>query len=200
MISIARPPALTKLPLGRIGLAAVLLAAITVAAPLAAQEMKPMPAPASEMGMMSADAPVIPAVTGYSEGRTILFIHTEASDPGIADLLTGMMGSPVLTVPSLAGLPADALGRVFVFTNGMKPDGPAGPLGFQPDVFDNPPGSPDYTPLRAIVLVSWTEGAMLRILKSSAEVLQAIEAGDATVERPGIVVNMPMLTWPAGRR
>ena len=228
MSAIARSMALAKLQLGRIGLAAVVLAAITVAAPLSAQERQQTPAPemmqqmmqemltqmmrqimqemmpgataTAEGAMMSAGAPVIPAVTGYSEGRTILFIHTAASDPGIADLLTDMMGSIVLTVPSLAEMPADAVGSVFVFTNGLKPDGPAGPLGFQPDVFDNPPGSPDYTPLRAIVLVSWAEGAAHRVLKSSAAVLKAIEAGEASLERPGIVVNMPMLTWPVGRR
>ena len=110
-------------------------------------------------------------------------------------MLTDMMGSPVLVVPSLADLPADAVGRVFVFTNGMKPDGPAGPLGFQPDVFDKPPG-----PLRAIVLVSWTEGATPRTLKSSAELQQALTAGEVTVEEPGVVVNMPMLTWPGSHR
>ena len=143
---------------------------------------------------------MIPAVTGYSEGRNILFLHTEASDPDIAKLLSDMMGSLVLVVPSLVNMPIGDLGRVHVFTNGMPPDGPAGPLGFQPDVFENPPGSPDYTPLRTIVLVTWTEGATPRLLKSGAEVQQAFVAGDVTVEQPGVVVNMPMLTWPVGRR
>ena len=37
-----------------------------------------------------------PPITGYAEGQKISFIHTEASDPQIADLLTKMKDSPVL--------------------------------------------------------------------------------------------------------
>jgi len=48
----------------------------------------------------SAFAP-ISSVTGYSNGQETLFIHTEASDPKIAKILTDMMGgSPVLVVPA----------------------------------------------------------------------------------------------------
>ena len=69
-----------------------------------AKGMKPM---AGMGGMkMPADAPVVPAVTGHGEGREILFIHTETSDPKIAKILTDMMGgSPVLVVPALAKAP-----------------------------------------------------------------------------------------------
>ena len=38
---------------------------------------------------MPKNAPTVPAVTGYSEGQEILFMHTEASDPKIAKILTG---------------------------------------------------------------------------------------------------------------
>ncbi|MEE8171954.1 MAG: hypothetical protein V3T62_03400, partial [Alphaproteobacteria bacterium] len=103
--------------------------------------------------MAPADAPVIPPVTGYSEGERILFLHTEASDQEITQLLTDMMGSPVVYVPSLSQAPAEMLATVFVFTNGVKPDGAMGPFEFQPDVFDFPPHQPGYRPLRKIVLV-----------------------------------------------
>jgi hypothetical protein len=33
----------------------------------------------------------------------VFFIHTEASDPDVASLLTEMMGPQVMIVPSLAG-------------------------------------------------------------------------------------------------
>src|SRR5260370_27893525 len=93
-----------------------------------------------------------PLVEGFSEGQSIRFIHTEASDASVADMLTRMMGSPVLLVAELAQAPSSTLANVYVFTNGVS--GP-GPLGFQADVFDNPPGTSGYRPLRALVQVTW---------------------------------------------
>ncbi len=139
----------------------------------------------------------VPPVKAYTEGREIRFIHTEASDPKVAELLTGMMKSPVLVVPSLARAPEEMLAAVYVFKNGIKGKGP---FGFQPDVFDRPPGRDGYSPLRALNLVTWKNPQVARELKSAAEVKDAEARGEATIERPGVVVNMPMLTWPGGRR
>ena len=70
-----------------IALPAVLLITLIVASPILAQSvmgtmdtlegMEPM----KEMGgmKMPSNAPTVPAVTGYSEGQEILFIHTETS-------------------------------------------------------------------------------------------------------------------------
>ena len=164
-----------------------------------AKGMKPM---AGMGGMkMPADAPVVPAVTGYSEGREILFIHTETSDPKIAKILTDMMGgSPVLVVPALAKAPPDLLARVYIFTNGKTGDGPTGPLGGQADIFEHPPGDAGYRPLRAVTLVTWKDVMAARVLKSIAELRRVIDAGAVSVEEPGVVVNMPFLTWPGGSR
>lgn len=150
--------------------------------------------------MAPADAPTVPPVTGYSEGERILFLHTEVSDQKIAQILTDMMGSPVLFVPSLADAPAAMLATVFVFANGIKPDGAMGPLEFQPDVFDFPPDQPGYRPLRSIVLVRWNDSAAPRILTSAEEVARASAEGQISLEETNIVVNMPLLTWPGGRR
>jgi hypothetical protein len=139
----------------------------------------------------------VPPVTAYSEGIEIKFIHTEASDPKVAELLTDMMRSPVLTVASLANAPESMLANVFVFKNGVRG---AGPFGFQPDVFDHPAGTEGYRPLRSVVLVSWKNEGASRKLKSAAEVKAAIDIGEVTTETPGVVVNMPLLTWPGGRR
>ena len=148
-----------------------------------------------------ANAPVVPAVTGFSEGKRVLFIHTETSDPKIAKLLTDMMGgSPVLLVPSLAKVSKGLHAHVYVFANGLKPKGPRGPLGYQPDVFPNPPGSAGYSPLRSVVLVTWKDAASARMLKTAAEVESAIKKGELATKEPGIVVNMPFLTWPGGKR
>ena len=139
----------------------------------------------------------VPPVKAYTEGKEIKFIHTEASDPKVAELLTEMMGSPVLVVPSLAQTPKEILADVYVFKNGVKGDGP---FGFQPDVFDNPPGMDGYRPLRSVNIVTWKNEKAARELKSATEIKAAEQAGEITIEKPGIVVNMPLLTWPGGRR
>ncbi len=181
------------------GIVAVLVIALAAVSPVWGQtNMKPM----KPMGSMMTpeDAPVVPPVTGYADGQKILFLHTETSDPKIAKILTDMMGSPVLVVPSLARAPKEMLAPVYVFTNGVSGDGPLGPLGFQPDVFDNPPGHSGYSPLRTIVLVTWKDGSSAQTLTSAAEVQKAIGNGEVTTEEPGVVVNMPLLTWPSGQR
>lgn len=140
---------------------------------------------------------VVPPVDGFTEGERIRFIHTEASDPQVAALLTRMKGSPVIVVPELAKVPRELLTNVYVFKNGVKGNGP---FEFQADVFDNPPGTKGYSPLRALNLVSWKNEAAVRELRSAAQVKRAIEAAELVVEQPGVVVNMPLLTWPGGSR
>ena len=189
---------------GTDGFYAALLIALVIALPVVGQGMKDSMKPMGgmkPMGAMMADAPMVPPVMGYSEGQTILFLHTETSDPEIAKILTEMMGgSPVLVVPSLAKAPTDMLARVYVFTNGMRGDGPMGPLGGQADIFEHPPGDPAYSPLRTVILVTWKNEASARVLKSAAEVEDALVSAEITIEEPGVVVNMPMVTWPGGQR
>jgi hypothetical protein len=139
----------------------------------------------------------LPVGKAYAEGKTIYFTHTEASDPEIAAKLTNMMKSPVLLVPSLAETPDNALANVFVFSNGIKGKGP---LGFQGDVFDNPPGSAGYTPLRRLNVVTWGDPTQARELKSSEQVLAAQKSGELTIAQPGVVINMPFVVWDGGKR
>ena len=111
----------------------------------------PAPTPTAVMKMeetggmaMDIKAPAaVPAGKAYAEGEEIYFMHTEVSDEGVAKILSDMMNSPVLVVPSLAKASDDMLANVYVFTNGVKG---MGPLGFQPDVFDNPPGTEGISP------------------------------------------------------
>ena len=140
---------------------------------------------------------LLPAGMAYAEGKEIYFIHTEASDPDIANLLTGMMSSPVLHVPALAQVPDEVLANVYVFDNG--PEG-MGPLGFQADVFDNPPGTDGYSPLRRLSVVSWADPTNARMLTSVTEILAAQEAGEVTIAQPGVVINMPFVVWDGGKR
>lgn len=170
--------------------------------PFAAQSM-PMDS-GGDMPMMSgmeiSDIPRVPPVAGYAEGVRIFFIHTEVSDPRIGTVMSDMMGSPVPVVPSLAAATDEMLGKLWAFTNGVQPEGPRGPLDFQPDIFDRPPGSGNYSPLRMLYLVSWSADAEPRLLTSAAEIESALAAGEVSQERTGIVVNAPFLTWPGGQR
>jgi hypothetical protein len=139
----------------------------------------------------------MPVGMAFADGQEIYFMHTEVSDGEIAALLTKMMDSPVLEVPSLARVPAETLADVYVFGNGLEG---MGPLGFQADVFSDPPGSPGYSPLRRLNLVTWKDPATSRLLKSEDEVLAAQSAGELKIEQPGVVINMPFVTWDGGKR
>lgn len=139
----------------------------------------------------------LPAGKAWAEGKEIYFVHTEASDPGVAETLTNMMDSPVMHVPALSSVPDEALANVYVFTNGVEG---SGPFGFQADVFDNPPGTDGYTPLRRLNVVTWVEGVAPRELISVEDVLSAEAAEELTIEQPGVVINMPFVVWDGGQR
>lgn len=100
-------------------------------------------------------------------------------------------------MPSLANVPDELLANVYVFTNGIAG---SGPFGFQADVFDNPPGTDGYTPLRRLNVITWTDETKARELKSVSEVLDAETAGELTIEQPGVVINMPFVIWDGGKR
>lgn len=142
----------------------------------------------------------IPPVHGYYAGEEILFLRTETSDAGVADMLGPILDSPVVLVPALADTPESALDPVYVFANGVQADGPSGPFGFQLDVFTSAPGDAGYTPLRTLHVVTWADADGAPVLRSAQEVEAAITEGRLAVERPGVVMNMPFLTWPGGER
>lgn len=150
-----------------------------------------------QMPGMGATGNLTPPVKGFAKGQEVRFIHTEASDPQVAEMLTRMTGPKVLLVPSLREIPDRLLATVFVFRNGIKGEGP---MGFQPDVFDTVPGELQYTPLRRLVFVTWKEERRARVLRSAVEIRQAAQQGAVQLTTPGIVVNMPILTWPGGQR
>lgn len=149
---------------------------------------------ASGEGMPMAE---LPAGMAYADGKEIYFVHTEASDADIAELLTNMMNSPVLLVEELAGVPDSALAEVYVFDNGLEG---SGPLGFQADVFNNPPGTAGYSPLRRLNVVTWTAPDQARLLKSEEEIMGALAADQVSIAQPGIVINMPFVVWDGGQR
>lgn len=182
------------------GISTALIIGFVASSAASAQGMSDKMMPNSSM-MMGVKGPKLPAVQGYLEGQLILFVHTESSDPKIAKILTDMMGgSPVLVVPALANAPKELLAPVYVFTNGRKGDGPMGPLGGQPDIFVHGPGTPGYSPLREVSLVTWNVEGSAHVLKSFSELKKVIDNGAVKVNKSGVIVNMPFLTWPGGKR
>ena len=139
----------------------------------------------------------VPVDKGYAEGKEIYFTHTEASNSELAEKMAAGMKSPVLYVPMLAHVPEHVLANVYMFTNGVKG---ASMSGLQPSVFDNPPGTEGYSPLRRLNVVAWSDETRARELKTAAEVLEAAKAGDLTIKQPGVVINMPFIVWDGGKR
>lgn len=140
---------------------------------------------------------VLPAGKAWADGKEIFFVHTEASNADVAQLLTDMMSSPVIYVPSLADVPAGSLADVYVFDNGLEG---MGPFGFQADVFNNPPGTDGYSPLRRVNVVTWADPSKARLLTTETEIVSAKDAGEVTIAQPGVVVNMPFAVWDGGQR
>lgn len=139
----------------------------------------------------------IPVDKGYAEGSEIYFTHTEVSDAKLAEKMGAGMESPVLYVPTLAHVTDHALTNVYVFTNGIKGESMSG---LQPSVFDSPPGTEGYSPLRRLNVVTWVDETKARELKSVAEVLKAADAGELSIKQPGVVINMPFIVWDGGQR
>lgn len=142
-------------------------------------------------------APAIPTSVAYLEGEQIYYIQTEISDAGLAGVLTEKLKFPVVYVPVLTMSPYEVTSGVYVFKNGVEGDGP---LGFQIDVLDNPPGTDGYTPIRRLYFVSWETGSTAREITSSAEINAAQAAGEISITESTIIANMPILTWPGGSR
>lgn len=176
-------------------------AGVAASLALVAAACQAMPEPTAPISMQMEDrrdsSTYAPVVRGFYAGGEVLFIHTEASEPQVAEMLTSMMGPEVVLVPRLAEVPASILADVYVFTNGVSG---GGPFGFQPDVFDSVPGEAGYSPLRAVTLVTWRDASIPPELRSVEEIQAAAAAGELALEHPGIVVNMPILSWPGGER
>ena len=146
-------------------------------------------APAKGMDEMPSAA--LPVNKAFADGKEIYFVHLEASDENAAQQLSHHMDSPVFYVPSLAKVPAEALANVYSFKSGAEG---------QSSVFDNPPGTEGYTPLRQLIMVIWANGKTPRVLKSVDEIMTAKDAGELVVKATGVVVNMPFITWDGGER
>ncbi len=144
------------------------------------------------------NAPItIPMIDGYYNGKKVFFIHTEISDEGMADMMTRMINFPTLHVPSLKNISEENLGKVYVFTNGIRGSGPygGGPFMFQIDIFDSIPQQEGYSQFRVPHLVTWNDDASPRVLTSVEDLLEAEANGELTIKKTDNVVNTPVIVW-----
>ena len=144
------------------------------------------------------NAPItIPMIDGYYKGNKVYFVHTEVSDPVMAQMMTQMINFPTLHVPELKDISEEQTAKVYVFTNGIPGSGPygGGPFMYQIDVFDSIPGEPAYSQFRIPHLVSWNENTNPRILTSESEILKAETNGELTIQKTTNIVNAPMVVW-----
>ncbi|MFQ5940492.1 MAG: hypothetical protein ACE5KA_02180 [Nitrososphaerales archaeon] len=140
----------------------------------------------------------IPLMKGYHNGEEVFFIATESSDKILTDLLTEKNDWKVVQAPLLSRSPESALSNVYMFINGGG--GGQGTMGQQPDVFDNTPEqTDDYSPLRKIIRVTWSDESKAKELKSVDEIMAAEAAGDVMLREDPIVLNYPMIKWAGGQ-
>lgn len=143
----------------------------------------------------------IPVINGYYEGDEVWFIHTDTSEEMMAEMMTEMINYPTYDTPQLAeAVDPEEAAPLYVFTNGIdhsdeEPWG-GGPFNYQIDVLNSVPGDDEYTALRTPHQVTWNEDASPEILRSEAEVLDAEEAGDVTIEQTDVIVTAPVVSWP----
>jgi hypothetical protein len=80
--------------------------------------------------------------------------------------------------------PGNKTAPIWAFTNGHEN---------QRNVIDTVPGRSDYSPLWAVRMVTWRNGADARVLRSAAAISRAQRAGEVTIRAMPIVVNCPVL-------
>ena len=147
---------------------------------------------------INVNAPItIPMIDGYYKGNKVYFVHTEVSDPDMAQMMTQMINFPTLHVPELTEISEEQTAKVYVFTNGIPGSGPygGGPFMYQIDVFDSIPSEPGYSQFRIPHLVSWNENVNPSILTSESEILKAEANGELTIQKTTNIVNAPMVIW-----
>ncbi len=80
--------------------------------------------------------------------------------------------------------PGNKTAPIWAFTNGDEG---------QRNVIDTVPGQRSYTPLWAVRMVTWKDGANVRVLRSAVTIRAAQRAGDVTIRAMPIIVNCPVL-------
>jgi hypothetical protein len=133
----------------------------------------------------------LPLVKGWYDGKPVLYLTTDASDPSAAK----DMG--VNYVPQLANAISSqpsSVDDIFAVTNFKQGNIiPSAPIPTGPDNQD-----PDYTPLWQVSTVTWKDPQQAYTLKSEKDVLDAQADGMVDITQTNIVVNCPVIYSPEG--
>ena len=125
----------------------------------------------------------------WVDGRNVEYLSTDTSDAGVAT------AEGINHVPRLA----DALNkqpgvkslleRVYAFPGREQiPVFQSAPLPAGPTNTDR-----SYSPLWRMVVVKWQPKAVVRVLRSEEDILQAQDAGDVALTVTDVVINCPVL-------
>jgi hypothetical protein len=133
----------------------------------------------------------LPLIPGWFKGKAILYLQTEASDPGLAQSQHATYAAKLAN--AISATPA-AVDDIYAVTNYTQANVvPSAPL---PEGPSNT--NPDYTPLWQVSLVTWANPVQARLLTSEEDVLAAVAAGQVTVQKTNIVVNCSIISSPQG--
>ena len=132
----------------------------------------------------------IPISKGYVDGNVSYFISTDASEKNVVSSVSNSTKFEVNYAPSLANTSESSRQQGYVFINGIKGEGPSG---FQLPVASASPGDEGYSPLFEINYVKWNNESQARILKSTAEIMDAQSKGELSIEKSNVIINSPAL-------
>jgi len=107
------------------------------------------------------------------DGSTINYIATDASVKKVADAL-GVVFANKTGSASRSGASSD----LFVFTNGIKGNGP---MGYQASIASTNAGEEAYSPLWRIQATTWKVPSQAQFLNIAKEISTAVSGGKLTV-------------------
>lgn len=139
----------------------------------------------------------MPMHAGLYEGGEILYVITDSNDEEEAERITTQQKWRVEAAPVLSEAPQDALGDVYIFTNGIAGNGMRG---YQPEVFSSTPAQADeYGALRSVMHVKWKSSLSTEVLDSVEAILEVAEKKRIEIEETTVILNMPQVKWPGGQ-
>ncbi|MDI1494793.1 MAG: hypothetical protein K8823_99 [Cenarchaeum symbiont of Oopsacas minuta] len=137
----------------------------------------------------------LPMHLGFYDGGDVHYVITDASKQNIAKDITKWQNYNVSLAVSLEDVPELALGKVYLFKNGIKG---TGVYGYQSEIFSNTPEQPLYGSLRLMITAEWNKGQKESIIESENDLLEQVGKGRVVLDKSGPILNMPQIKWPGG--
>jgi hypothetical protein len=139
----------------------------------------------------------IPLHKGLFEGKPVYYIITDTNDETSALEISKKQNWLVTLALPLSNTPKEALGKVYMFKDGVTGNGI---YGFQDEVFSSTPTQrDDYNALRSVTHVMWKRGQNPEILNSTDAIIKAKGGGRIELEETNVIINMPQIIWPDGQ-